>query len=93
MSKPASFDREAPKQTVSLTINSDLYAQATRLGMNASKIAEEALAAEVARRHAERVAEEVRVDLEASDAYASKHGSFAALVRDHYGRDGCGSRS
>lgn len=42
MSKPASFDREAPKQTVSLTINSDLYAQAKRLGMNASKIAEEA---------------------------------------------------
>jgi hypothetical protein len=46
-------DVKAAKQTVSLTINSDLYAQARRLGINASQIAEEALIQEVTRRKAE----------------------------------------
>ena len=87
MSKPSLYDRAAPKQTVSLTLNSDLYVQAKRMGMNASKIAEEALAAELVRRTAERVADEIRKDLEAANAYASKHGSFAELVREHYRQD------
>jgi antitoxin CcdA len=76
----------AAKQTVSLTINSDLYARAKRLGINASKVAEQALADEVARRMAERVREEIRQDLEACDAYSEKHGSFADMVREHYQR-------
>ena len=83
MRSPA-YDPKAAKQTVSLTINSDLYAQAKRCGINASQVAEEALAQEVARREAERLREEVRKDLEALDAYESKHGSFAEMVRDHY---------
>ena len=83
MPSPA-YDPKAAKQTVSLTINSDLYAQAKRCGINASQVAEEALAHEVARREAERLREEVRKDLEALDAYESKHGSFAEMVRDHY---------
>jgi antitoxin CcdA len=78
-----SYDQKAAKQTVSLTINSDLYAQAKRLGVNASQVAEEALAHEVARRKAERLREEVRKDLEALDAYEAKHGSFAEMVRQH----------
>lgn len=79
-----SYDQKAAKQTVSLTINSDLYAQAKRLGVNTSQLAEEALAHEVARRKAERLREEVRKDLEALDAYEAKHGSFADMVRRHY---------
>lgn len=78
------YDLKAAKQTVSLTINSDLYAQAKRFGINASQIAEEALAQEVARHKAERLKEEVRRDLEALDAYEAKHGSFADMVREHY---------
>ncbi len=78
------YDLKAAKQTVSLTINSDLYAQAKRLGINASQIAEEALGQEVTRRKAERLKEEVRRDLEALDAYEAKHGSFADMVREHY---------
>ena len=85
--KQATYNVKAPKQTVSLTINSDLYTQAKGLGLNASQIAEEAIAAELARRHAERIQAEIREDLEASNSYTAKHGSFAEMVRAHYGRD------
>jgi post-segregation antitoxin (ccd killing protein) len=82
--RTALYDGKAAKQTVSLTLNSDLYAQARGLGINTSQIAEEALAQEVARRHAERLREEVRKDLAALDAYEAEHGSFADMVRQHY---------
>jgi post-segregation antitoxin (ccd killing protein) len=82
--RPTPYDLKAAKQTVSLTINSDLYAQARRFGINTSQIAEEALAHEVARRNAERLKEEVRKDLKALDTYEAEHGSFAEMVRRHY---------
>jgi len=85
--RPAPYDVKAAKQTVSLTINSDLYTQARRLGINTSQIAEEALAHEVARRRAERLRQEARKDLEALDAYEAKHGSFAQMARQHYEPD------
>jgi antitoxin CcdA len=77
-------DTKASKQTVSLTLNSDLYARAKRLGINTSQVAEAALAEEVARRTAEQMRQEIKDDLDACNAYATKHGSFADLVRDHY---------
>ena len=77
-------DVKAAKRTVSLTINSDLYAQAKKLGINASQIAEDALAQEVARRKGEEIQVEIRQDLEATRAYVTKHGSFAEMARAHY---------
>jgi post-segregation antitoxin (ccd killing protein) len=70
-----------------LTINSDLYAQAKKLGINASQVAEEALIEHVARRKAEQLQREVRQDLEAASSYIAKHGSFAEIVRQHYRTD------
>jgi antitoxin CcdA len=81
------YDLKAAKRTVSLTINSDLYAQAKKLGINASQVAEEALAQQVARRTAERLKAEIRQDLEAVNSYMAKHGSFAEMVRQHYHGD------
>jgi len=78
------FNAKAAKQTVSLTINGDLYARAKRLDINASQIAEQALAVEVQRRLDEQVKGEISQDLAACDAYEEKHGSFAAMVREHY---------
>lgn len=78
------YDPKAAKQTVSVTLNSELYAQARRFGINTSQVAEEALAQEVARRNAERLREEVRKDLAALDAYEAENGSFAEMVRLHY---------
>jgi len=80
------YNINTSKQTVSLTINSDLLAQAKRLGINASQVAEQALAQEVARVRAEQLRVEIKQDLEAANAYAEKHGSFAEMVREHYQR-------
>jgi post-segregation antitoxin (ccd killing protein) len=80
------YDSKAVKQTVSMTINSDLYAQVKGFGINASQVAEEALSNEVARRKAELLDAEIRQDLEAYNAYGAKHGSFADIVREHYQR-------
>lgn len=79
-----SHDTKAVKRTVSLTIHSDLYAQAKKLGINASQVAEEALIQQVARRKAEQLRAEIKQDLEAVDAYTAKHGSFTEMVREYY---------
>lgn len=81
------FDAKACKQTVSITLNSDLYAKAKSAGINASKVAEQALAAEYAERRREALRADVQQDLAAAEAYAEQHGSFADLVREHYARD------
>jgi post-segregation antitoxin (ccd killing protein) len=84
------YNLKAPKQTVSLTLNSDLYAQAKVLGINTSQVAEEALAYEVERRKAEKLKAEIREDIEALDAYEAKHGSFVDMAREHYQSDSDG---
>jgi post-segregation antitoxin (ccd killing protein) len=78
------YDLKAPKQTVSVTLNSDLYAQARGLDIKVSQVAEEALSREVARHKAEQIRAEISRDLEALDAYEAKHGSFAEMAREHY---------
>ena len=81
------YDLKAPKQTVSVTLNSDLYAQAKALGINTSHVAEEALAYEVDRRKADKLKAEIRKDIEALDAFEAKHGSFVDMAREHYQSD------
>jgi post-segregation antitoxin (ccd killing protein) len=81
------FEPKAAKQTVSITLNSDLYAKAKSLGINASKVAEEALAQAYAQRRSETIIAELRQDLAAAEGYADRHGTFADLVREHYERD------
>src|SRR5690606_11847938 len=49
MARDSTYDHSARKRTVSLTLNGDLYAKAKELGINASRVAEEALAAELTR--------------------------------------------
>jgi post-segregation antitoxin (ccd killing protein) len=78
------FDAKAAKQTVSVTLNSDLYAKAKFLGINASKVAEEALAAKYAELSAEALRADLQQGLSAVESYADQHGSFAELVRDFY---------
>ena len=83
--RAAPYDLKAAKQTVSLTVNSDLYAKAKSLGINASQVAEEALVQTVARRLADQVKAEIRQDLDAYNTYVAEHGSPAELARVHYG--------
>ena len=65
--------RQAAKQTVSVTLNSGLFAQARRFGINTSQMVEEALAQEVARRNAERLREEVRKGRFSSQSILDAH--------------------
>jgi post-segregation antitoxin (ccd killing protein) len=81
------FEPKAPKQTVSITLNSDLYAKAKSLGINTSKVAEEALAHEYSARRSEALRAEIRDELAALERYEAQHGSFPDLVRAHYERD------
>jgi post-segregation antitoxin (ccd killing protein) len=78
------YDTGARKRTVSVTLNADLYAKAKDAGINLSKVAEEALAKELAQRLAEQARAEIRQDLAALSAFVEAHGSFADLVREHY---------
>jgi antitoxin CcdA len=77
------FDPSAKKRTVSLTLNSDLYAKAKAQGINASQVAETALAQALTSRLAEKVRAEIEQDLAAYDAYIDKHGSPAEMLRDY----------
>jgi len=81
------FDPKAGKQTVSITLNSDLYAKAKSVGINTSRVAEEALAVEYAERRRDALHAEVQQDLAATDSYAEQNRSFADFVREHYERD------
>lgn len=78
------FEPKAAKQTVSVTLNSDLYAKAKSMGINTSKVAEEALATKYAELCSEALIAELREGLAAVDRYAEQHGSFSELVRRHY---------
>ena len=77
------YDADARKRTV--TLNADLYAKAKGAGINLSRVAEEAVAQALAQRLAEQVRAEIRRDLGALDAFVEAHGSFADMVREHYG--------
>ena len=81
------FESKAAKQTVSITLNSDLYAKAKSVGINTSKVAEEALATKYTELCSEALIAELRRGLAAVDSYAEQHGSFAELVRKHYEQD------
>jgi post-segregation antitoxin (ccd killing protein) len=75
---------DAPRQTVSLTINSDLFARVKSLGLNASRIAEEALAGELERQRRAVILAEIEADVRAVDEYTRKHGDPSELTRQFF---------
>jgi antitoxin CcdA len=81
------YEPKAPKQTVSITLNSDLYAKAKNIGINASKVAEEAIANEYSARRADLLREEIREELATLERFEAQHGSFPEMARTHYERD------
>lgn len=70
-------------RTVSLTVNGDLYAKAKAQGINASQVAEAALAEALALRANKKIQAEVEQDLAAYNAYVEKHGAPAEMLRDY----------
>lgn len=70
------FDESAARRTVSLALNSDLYARAKEAGINVSRVAEQALAGAYAEKAREALRAQMAEDIRALDAFAEKYGSF-----------------
>ncbi len=74
------YDTEAAKRPVNLTLNSDLVARARGEGLNLSALAEEAVAAALARRARERLAAEIAQGCQAHALYLAEYGSLGDAV-------------
>lgn len=76
------YDLGADRREVSLSINGDLLAKAEQVGLDPSKVAEQALASALAERQREIIREEIRQDVAWTEAYEAKHGSFLDMMRE-----------
>jgi post-segregation antitoxin (ccd killing protein) len=81
------FDQTARRQTVSLTVNSDLYAKTRAVGINASRVAEAALAHALREKQAELLRADIARDMTALAEYVAAHGDPAAELREMFGDD------
>jgi post-segregation antitoxin (ccd killing protein) len=82
--QPPLFDSGARKQTVSLTVNGDRYAGTRALGINASRVAEAALAQALHERQRELLRTEIHQDMAALADYVAAHGDPAAELREMF---------
>lgn len=82
------YDLSATKRAVNLTLNSDLVHRARAEGLNLSAIAEEAVAAALARRAREKFDAEIAQACRAHDAYLAEYGSLGEALRNQ--ADGAG---
>ncbi len=76
-----SYDVGAAKRPVNLTLNGDLVARARAEGLNLSALAEEAVAAALARRAREKLAAEIAQGCRAHEHYLAEYGSLGDAVR------------
>lgn len=76
--RPKLYDTDARRVSVSLELNGDLYAKIQAAELDASAIAELALAGALR----ERVRGELRQEMVAYNDYVRRHGSFADMVRE-----------
>jgi post-segregation antitoxin (ccd killing protein) len=79
------FDHSAPRQTVGLELNSDLYSKARSAGIDASRIAEEALVRALRAKQIEKLKAEIRQDTEAVARYIMQHGDPVAELQELFG--------
>jgi antitoxin CcdA len=78
------FDAAARKRTVSLTLNSDLVEKARAAGLNLSRVAEAAIAAEFRRVDREQWIADWKEAVKWSDAVVAEHGR---AIRDWTSED------
>jgi antitoxin CcdA len=77
----AVYDTGAAKRPVNVTINSDLVARARAEGLNLSALAEQALAAALARIVKAKFEAEVTQACRVHDQYLTEYGSLGDAVR------------
>jgi antitoxin CcdA len=86
----AAHDADAVKRPVNVTINSDLVARARAEGLNLSALAEQAVAAALARLAKARFDAEVVQACRVHDQYLTEYGSLADAVRANADTDAAG---
>ena len=83
-------DAHAAKRPVNVTISSDLVARARAEGLNLSALAEQAVAAALARIAKARFEAEIAQACRAHDQYLAEYGSLADAVRANTDSDAAG---
>ncbi|PAV27071.1 antitoxin CcdA [Tamilnaduibacter salinus] len=78
----ALYDQTAPKKAANLSINSDLLSKTRALNINLSATFEKALERELAKREAERWADENRPAIRRYNEFVEQHGCFSDEFRD-----------
>jgi antitoxin CcdA len=85
------YDVNARRKTVSITLNSDLVAKASALGINISRTAEAALIQAFEAAETAKIREEIREAARITDELVAKHGLpfplFASFSSDEEGDD------
>jgi antitoxin CcdA len=77
-----SYDTTAAKRPVNLTLNGDLVAKARAAGLNLSALAEEAVAAALARVAREKFAADIAQACRVHEQYLADYGSLGEAVRE-----------
>ncbi len=72
---------QAARRPVNLTLNADLVARARAEGLNLSALAEEAVAAAMARRQQEKLQADILQACHVHDQYLAEYGSLSDAVR------------
>ncbi len=75
------YDGNAAKRPVNLTLNGDLVRRARAEGLNLSALAEQAVAAALARLAREKLAAEIAQGCAAHEQYLAEYGSLGDAVR------------
>jgi post-segregation antitoxin (ccd killing protein) len=75
-------DTPAAKRSVNLTLNGDLVTRARAAGLNLSRLAEEAVAAALARIAHEKLEAEIAQACQVHDHYLAEYGSLGDAVRE-----------
>jgi post-segregation antitoxin (ccd killing protein) len=76
------YDTAAAKRPVNLTLNGDLVAKARVAGLNLSALAEEAVAAALARVAREKLAADIAQACRVHEQYLADYGSLGEAVRE-----------
>jgi antitoxin CcdA len=85
------YDVHARRKTVSITLNSDLVAKASALGINISRTAEAAIIQVFEAAEKAKIREEIREAVRITDEFVAKYGypfpPFAVFGKDEDGED------
>ena len=75
------YDPQAAKRAVNVTLNGDLVARARAEGLNLSALAEQAVAAELARLAREKLEAEIAQACRVHEDYLAEYGSLGDALR------------